>query len=272
MKRSVRRFLAAAACAAAVILVCFSANAGVKEKYSADRSRIDYVLEDGKVAPEHWEKKAGNWYYYTEDGSCIKDNLIVAYDDKYYYLDASGKLVKSTERKIHGITYTIDSKGVATVKKTEDEAEVEAYAAELAAEITKDCKTDQEKVSAIFNYCYNGVLVNGTPLDSDGQDLLDGAMTGFDRMQGNCFTQASMCHYLLQAVGIKDMLVGNTGTSSHWWNLVKIGDSYRHVDCTPFNGFTGGNQTTTKELKAKSTSDETKVCHTYDEGNYPKAY
>ena len=68
-------------------LLSFNVYAKADEQYNSNGTILHYVLEDGSTAPEHWEKKNGTWYYYSENNIAFKDTVIAAYDDKYYAFD-----------------------------------------------------------------------------------------------------------------------------------------------------------------------------------------
>ena len=261
---------------ALTVLLSFNVYAKANEQYSNNGTILHYVLEDGNTAPEHWEKKNGTWYYYSENNIAFKDTVIAAYDDKYYAFDKNGAMLASTETEISGIPYIIDSHGDARVKLTDSEKELEEYAKELADKLTAGLSTDEEKVTACFKYAYN-LRFDANAIGGDGSNIQDAAAYAFDTESANCFGQASVFHYLCQAIGIKDMIIHTKdprdGYLDHWWNLIKIGDQYRHVDCTPFTGFKGWNQVTTDELESTSaSSNETRRLHQFDKNDVPKAF
>ena len=112
-------------------------------------------------------------------------------------------------------------------------------------------------------------------LDELEGKMQSAAIKAFDQHSGNCFGQAAMMHYLLQAAGIPDMTVAardEEGLIGHWWNLVKLGDYYYHMDATPYRGDPEPVLLTTEEfLEFWDDLEGVRPMHEYDEWNYPKS-
>ena len=203
----------------------------------------------------------------------MKDTVIVDRDGNYYCLDGDGVRITSGEVFRAGLPWTFLSDGRAQVKESEDETAIREHASELASKLTKGKKTDEAKIRAIFDH------VRGLDFDGDGLtdgDLQDAAVKAFDTGKANCYGIAAELHYLLQAAGYPDMIVrarsGEEEESEHWWNMVKVGEKYRHLDATPFEGFEGFFLLTTEELKEESgKSAMTEYLHRYREDDYPAA-
>lgn len=118
--------------------------AGAEPVYEG-KDKIYYRLSDGTLGNEHWERKGQDWYYVGEDGHILKDNVIVAYDDNYYVLDESGRMLRSRTIFKNGLSYVIDENGVAKPEETEEELILREYASSIMANITNDSMTQDEE-------------------------------------------------------------------------------------------------------------------------------
>lgn len=242
----------------------------------SSENTIFYRLSDGTLGNEHWEYTDGYWYYVGADGNVIKDNVIVAYDDNYYVFDEEGRMRYSQKFFINGLRYVIDERGVAVPEETEEELLLREHAASIVAEITDDTMTLEEKCDAIYEYLWEDFVYN----QSSETDLktVDAAMKAFDIQRGNCYVLYAKAHYLYQSIGVKDMLVtgvrsGEGGPVRHWWNMIKVGDKYYHMDSTPFNSQKGWNRLNTEAFLGLGGDDSTVgYVHQFDQSNYPKSY
>lgn len=258
---------------AVLCLLAFPGNAyGAVEIY--EDNAVYYQLADGSIGNEHWEKRGDDWYYVGAMGNVIRDNVILAYDNAYYVFDEKGRMLRSQTVFKNGLSYVISESGAAWPEETEEEQLLKEYAASLVAEITNDSMTIEEKCDAVFQNLWTDYAYDQTN-ETDG-NIVESAMKAFDLKRGNCYVLMAKAHYMYQAIGIKDMVVvcpNESGKPVHWWNLLKIGDQYCHVDKTPFSGFPGWNLVNTEELMETSKSDEmVKLLHQFNQENYPKAY
>ena len=232
------------------------------------KNGIYYELEDGSIAPEYWKiNDDGSMSYCKSKDVQIKNNMIAALDDEYHVFDRNGEMLKSAEYQYYGLTLDIDEDGKAVIRQTDDEEMLREYAAELVQDLTGNVPEQEKKLDIIFDYVYH---LTFDPSVNTDEDLPAAAMFAFDTGRGNCFSQASLIHYMCQALGYKDMIIRSGDT--HWWNLLKVGDNYYHVDCTPFTGFSGWNRVSTEELIESGKDDSmVRYLHTYDQDNFPQA-
>ena len=86
---------------ALTVLLSFNVYAKANEQYSNNGTILHYVLEDGKTAPEHWEKKNGTWYYYSENN--IVTNNTATGDGMICYLIEL--FLNKNKKKLAFITY-----------------------------------------------------------------------------------------------------------------------------------------------------------------------
>ena len=242
------------------------------ENQNSAATQANATSEEEKAPlEERWDQKGKDWYYLNSEGEPFRNTVILARDDHYYCFDEAGRLMRSGEARFGGFTWEIGEGGAAAVKQSEEEEALREYAAETAAQITAKAKakTPEEKIRAIFEYVWN---IPFDPEDNSNGDLQEAAIRAFDLNRGNCFGRAAAIHYLLQGIGIQDQIV-MADSDNHWWNLVKLGDQYRHLDVTPFEGFYGFFLMTTKELEeAGASSPMVTYLHQYNRANYPAAY
>ena len=91
--------------------------------------------------------------------------------------------------------------------------------------------TPLEKVQAIYNYnmrhiSYISHSEKGNWLRAAYEGLVDG--------KGDCYVYASTAKVLLTRAGITNMdIVKIPSKTSHYWNLVNLGEGWYHFDTTP---------------------------------------
>jgi len=122
-------------------------------------------------------------------------------------------------------TYTSsDTKGNKTTSKrkitikhnAEDER---ALVKEIASGLSSN-------VEEIRDYCRNKIRYSHSY--GDGEPI----WYGFNNWNGNCYVHAMCFQALLKEKGYATQLIWVTN-KSHYWNLVKIGGVWRHMDATP---------------------------------------
>ncbi len=130
----------------------------------------------------------------------------------------------------------------ATVHVVEDDSnvvdieEVNALADAVLEEILTDGMTPKEKLRAIYDWIQDSMHYEG---NSQEEDAVLAAYTGFTDHTGNCFQYTAQATFLLTRAGIDNMVItkvvpeGRTDISTHCWNIVNIGEGWYHYDCTP---------------------------------------
>ena len=87
-----------------------------------------YATESGKIIRNKWEKINGSWYRFDETGIMLSKTIYNDYllqtsgamaeknwvkmDEKWYYADASGKIIRNKWEKINSSWYLFDKDGV----------------------------------------------------------------------------------------------------------------------------------------------------------------
>lgn len=239
---------------------------------AAGEDEIRYIREDGAYAPERWVLRDGDWFYLNESGDPMTDTVVLAMDDRYYALDKEGRRLTSGTAFSGGLPWVIESDGTASVEISEDEEAIREAAEEKVRDITEGCRTPEEMALAIYEEVWH---LDTVPTDELEGKMQKAAIKAFDQHSGNCFGQAAMMHYLLQAAGIPDMTVAardEEGLIGHWWNLVKLGDYYYHMDATPYRGDPEPVLLTTEEfMEFWDDLEGVRPMHVFDEWNYPKS-
>ncbi len=109
--------------------------------------------------------------------------------------------------------------------------EINALADEVLAEIITPEMTQLEMVQAIYNYITSHV---GYVNHSEKGDWIQAAWEGLSKRKGDCYVYACTAKQLLTRAGITNMDIAKIPTrSTHYWNLVDIGDGWYHFDTTP---------------------------------------
>lgn len=138
-------------------------------------------------------------------------------------VDASN--VDLTKAGTYYITYysTDNSGNTASIKRAviveHDEEDTLALVKSIAANLSDDPEKLRDYVR--YNVGYN---------TNWGGD--DPVWYGFTRRVGNCYVHALCLQALFDEKGIESQLIWVTD-KSHYWLIVKIGDTWRHIDATP---------------------------------------
>lgn len=118
------------------------------------------------------------------------------------------------------------------------EETVNAAADEILASITDSSMSQYEVLKAIYDWCHSKIAY------ADGaskSDWVQGAYDGLISRKGDCYTYAMTAKCLLTRAGITNMDIERVkvGDSSHYWNLVDIGEGWHHFDtCRRADGST----------------------------------
>lgn len=153
------------------------------------------------------------------------------------------------------------------------EEAVNAEADKILASITNSSMSQYEVIKAIYDWVYSKVAyADGAPKDS----WVAGAYYGLVKRRGDCYTYAMTAKCLLNRAGITNMDIERipVGNGMHFWNLVDIGEGWRHFDtCRRADGSTFF-YLTDAELMAYSDThtgtDYPDGTHHYDRSLYPE--
>lgn len=122
-------------------------------------------------------------------------------------------------------TYTSsDTKGNKTTSKRKvtvrhNQADVNALVKQIASGLSSN-------VEEIRDYCRNKIKYGHSYGDNDP------IWYGFNNWNGNCYVHAMCFQALLKEKGYETKLIWVTN-KTHYWNLVKINGTWKHMDATP---------------------------------------
>ncbi len=154
---------------------------------------------------------------------------------------------------------------ISIYKKSTEQETVEAYADEVLAEITDASMSEYDICYAIFQWCRNNIAYSG---HSEKGDWVAGAYDGFFYGSGDCYTYFATAKVLLTQAGITNMDIEKIPSSTtHYWNLVDIGDGWLHFDTTRRADGTQIFLWTDEELMTYSNANN--LSHNYDTSLYP---
>lgn len=155
-------------------------------------------------------------------------------------MEIDNSLVNPNEAGIYPVTYrATDLAGnvteqviVITIKaRTHTLEEVNALADAVLAKIMKPEMTQLEQVRAIYDYNMRNI---GYINHSEKGDWIQAAYEGLAKKKGDCYVYACTAKLLLTRAGITNMDIAKIpAKTSHYWNLVDIGDGWYHFDTTP---------------------------------------
>lgn len=159
------------------------------------------------------------------------EELALNVDNSQVNLEAEG---------VYPVTYSaVDHAGntasvtinVTVMAMTYDVNEVYGYADTVLASIFTEGMSQYDKLLAIYNYVKTNV---GYISHSDKGDWVKAAYEGFVKKQGDCYVYACTTKVLLDRAGITNMDIEKIPSrTSHYWNLVDIGEGWHHLDTTP---------------------------------------
>lgn len=204
----------------------------------------------------------------NRDGSNVPLEVDISKVDPY---TEGSYPVKYTATDSSGLTTTVSV--TYTFEYTREEALINK-ANELAAlvieKIVRDGMTDRQKAKVIYgwvtaniDYAYN----------SNKDSWYEGAIEGFTKRKGDCFTFAAVSKALFTAAGIENVVVSREETpkrpnTHHYWNMVKIDGEWYHIDATPRVDRQVFFLVTTDYLLRFS--EDHRDSHLFDPSKYPK--
>ncbi len=101
----------------------------------------------------------------------------------------------------------------------------------LYARLITEDMTDREKLKAIYDYARENIVFNGS---SDKSDEEQEAYRGIIFKKGDSFTYYCVCKKLMTMAGFENKGLERVHSdSSHYWNYVKVGESWLHLDACP---------------------------------------
>ena len=202
----------------------------------------------------------------TVDNSAVRSQVPGIYPVIYTARDASGNETSVT------VYFTLRQRPEIYV---EPEAAYEYARDVLNNKIKVTPQMTKPQVAAAI---YNWVKLNISWYDHSNKEngWPAGAVDGFQQRRGDCFTYYAVTKALLDVAGIPNLdvvkvITPETSQSSHYWNLVDVGDGWVHMDCTP----RAGNMEdsfflyTDAEMLAYSQKPENKNCFNFDLTAYP---
>lgn len=146
------------------------------------------------------------------------------------------------------------------------------YAKQVLDRITTEGMSKAEIAAAIYNYVKFSIAYSGSSDKNRGWAA--GAVDGFTRGTGDCYTYYATAKALFDVAGIPNVDVvkvktPQTSSSSHYWSLIDVGNGWYHVDCTPrANNYTDSFFLFTDE-EMLNYSRKNKNCFNFDPAAYP---
>lgn len=156
----------------------------------------------------------------TVDNSQADPNTPGTYPITYIAKDAAGNESSVT------VTMTVTEAPEFSEKK------IGPLVDEIIAQETTDDMSKYEVASALYWWCKNNISYSA--VDSDTENIWEGAYTAIKDRRGDCFTYYAIYAALLTRAGIDNQCVTRVnGPSDHYWNLVNYGDGWYHCDTGP---------------------------------------
>lgn len=170
---------------------------GLKDMTAKKNKKPDYTA--GVKATDNWDGVVE----FTYDDSKVDLSKAGTYYVTYSAVDKAGN--KATARRKVVINH--------------DKEDTKALVREIASGLSGDAEAIRDYVRKSIKYSS----------DWGGDDPV---WFGFKNKKGNCYVHALCLQELLEAKGYETKLIWVTD-KSHYWNLVKINGSWKHIDATP---------------------------------------
>ncbi len=119
-----------------------------------------------------------------------------------------------------------------TIKSVTAEA-VNEKADKVLSGIITPSMSETEKARAIYDWCRKNLKYSTITSYLMGY-FNKAAYSGFTKHYGNCYTYYAVASSLLTRAGIENTVIQrNDPKNPHYWNLVKVGGSWYHLDTCP---------------------------------------
>lgn len=190
------------------------------------------------------------------DNSKVNLNAVGEYDVTYVVTDFAG----------NSTTVVARINVVEEEPLWNDETFIRNAAEEVLAGIFREDMSDVEKIEAIYKWTKKNIRYIS---HSESGNYSRGAYEGLITKKGDCFVYMSTARELLNAAGIKNLVVEkSTDNPSHCWNLVYVEDGWYHLDTTPRHDNSEFFLLTDAELEAYSVSHNNS--HLFNHSLYPE--
>ena len=180
--------------------------------------------------------------YAQQNGTVSYRSGVSAYDnaDGNVTVKVDASRVDVTKVGKYYVVYTATDKAGNTATQSAlvyvtgaNQASVNLYADEILASIIKPGMTDTQKARAIYDWCVAHLRYSTSTSHLMGH-FIEAAYSGFTKHIGNCYTYYAVASALLTRAGIENIEIQrNNPYAPHYWNLVKIGGAWYHLDTCP---------------------------------------
>ena len=205
-----------------------------------------YIIQNGRLLDTNrspytgWRVNKGKQFYYDNGKYCKGWKKI---SRQYYYFDAKNGLVKNkiVGSKKNGYYY-VDKNGVRVLSK---EVKLAVNFAMKNSDSKASCRRRLKQCfKALCKYPYFGryYKVSASKLPSFAKNM-------FLSKRGDCYYYAATMAYIARVLGYESRVVGGGVTargagyplSEHGWCEVRIGSSWRMIDCSMQRAHTNKN-------------------------------
>ncbi|MBR0164347.1 MAG: transglutaminase domain-containing protein [Lachnospiraceae bacterium] len=147
---------------------------------------------------------------------------------------------------------------------TEEERILYAHADEILASIITEGMTPLEQARAIYNWVHDIEYIHMVEKQTDYEN----ALQGLTARRGDCHVYEAAARVLLRRIGAETLTVTNIEPAvAHAWNLINLGEGWRHFDATRRYEEADLFYLTTRELMDYSSTHD--YTHLFDESLYP---
>lgn len=193
--------------------------------------------------------------------------------DKDIALDVDASQVNVNAEGVYSVTFSATDRAgnstsktitVTVRKKGYTEADVYALCDQVLGRIITDGMSEYDKLSAIYYWIRGNVAYTN---HSDKINWVQGAYEGLALHKGDCYVFACTAKALLTRAGIQNADIAKIPSKTqHFWNVVNIGEGWRHFDTCPRKDKSVFLYMTDEDLLNYSNSHN--LTHNYDKSIY----
>lgn len=169
-----------------------------------------YYVKGKKITG--WKKISGYYYYFNAKGKLQTNKIVGSAEDGYYYVDKKGIRVKDARIKA-AVKYVIAH--------------------------SDSSQTNRQRLKACYVAMYNNPYKRFYGDTPSAATIPSYAAYMFKHNTGNCYRYASAMAYIACVLGYESRVVtggvnssGGKYLSAHGWCEVKIGSTWRILDCS----------------------------------------
>ncbi|MBR1861596.1 MAG: transglutaminase domain-containing protein [Lachnospiraceae bacterium] len=250
------------------VVICAEDEGGNVTKANAE-IKLKYDTEAPVISGTHDINTIINMAIDYRGGITVTDNC-----DETVELSITSAGVNVKAAGQYPVTYTATDRAgnstsvtitVTVIEPSYDDATISGLAGQIVSQIITPDMSGYDKLSAIFYWVRRNIRYSES---DEKENWRKAAYWGMVFHTGDCYTYCMTSRALLDAAGITNMVIDTVPLRYiHYWNLVDIGEGWRHFDTTPRLG--GGDFLYWTDAQITEYSNSHANSHIYDRERFP---